>query len=114
VSTLTAQSVTVVRAPLAGTRYGGGQTRDWDAATRTVVDRVSVQPGGGTEDVRDRDMSVSSWTLYTARGQDIDLLATDRVEVDGRTLQVDGDPNRWPAPGGGVHHVEARLKEVTG
>lgn len=112
-SLLTFDTVTVVRAPLAAGRYGG-QTRDWSSATRTPYTGVSVQPAGSTEDVRDREELVNRFQLFTSRGQDIDLLATDRVEWGGLTLQVDGDPNRWPAPGGGVHHVEASLKRVAG
>jgi len=112
-SVLAVDEVTVVRAPLTPGRYGG-QTRDWAAATRTVYEGVSVQPTGSTEDIRDRELLIGRYTLFTSRGFDIDLLATDRVEWNGLTLQVDGDPNRWPAPGGGVHHVEASLKQVTG
>lgn len=112
-SILATDSVTVVRAPLATGRYGG-QTRDWTAATRTAYDGVCVQPVSSTEDVRDRELLVGRFTLFTSRGFDIDLVATDRVEWNGITLQVDGDPNRWPMPGGGVHHVEASLKQVSG
>lgn len=112
-SILATDSVTVVRAPLVAGRYGG-QTRDWTTATRTAYDGVCVQPVSSTEDVRDRELLVGRFTLFTSRGSDIDLLATDRVEWNGITLQVDGDPNRWPMPGGGIHHVEASLKQVTG
>lgn len=112
-SILAVQAVTVLRAPLVGNRYNG-QVRDWTNATRTDVDGVSVQPATSTEDVRDRELLTNTYKLFTDRGRDIDLLATDRIEWNGMTLQVDGDPNRWPAPGGGVHHVEAALKLVTG
>jgi hypothetical protein len=43
---------------------------------------------------------------------DVDLKETDRVEAWGTTMQVVGKVARWPAPGGGVHHVEADLREV--
>lgn len=112
-SVLAVDTVTVVRAPLAADRYGG-KVRDWPSATRTAYAGISIQPAGSTEDVRDRELLIGRYTLFTSRGQDIDLLATDRVEWNGITLQVDGDPNRWPAPGGGVHHVEAALKQVSG
>lgn len=112
-SILAVDTVTVVRAPLTADRYGG-QIRDWTAATRTDYPGVCVQPVSSTEDVRDRELLIGKYTLFTSRGQDIDLLATDRIEWNGLTLQVDGDPNRWPAPGGGVHHVEASLKGVIG
>lgn len=112
-SILACDTVTVVRAPEVAGRYGG-QSRDWSHATRTTYQSVSVQPVSSTEDVRDRELLVGKFTLFTSRGQDIDLLATDRIEWNGLTLQVDGDPNRWPMPGGGVHHVEASLKQVSG
>lgn len=112
-SILAVDTVTVLRAPLVADRYGS-QVRDWTAAARTDVDGVSIQPSGSIEDVRDRELVTNTYTLFTSRGQDIDLLATDRVQWNGITLQVDGDPNRWPAPGGGVHHVEAKLKQVAG
>lgn len=112
-SILATETITVLRAPLTGNRYGG-QIRDWTAPARTEVVGVSIQPANTTEDVRDREQLVNTWSLFTPRGIDLDLLATDRVEWNGRILQVVGDPNRWPAPGGGVHHVEATLKEVTG
>lgn len=112
-SVLAVDEVTVVRAPLTAGRYGG-QTRDWTAATRTTYQGVSVQPAASSEDVRDRELLIDRYTLFTSRGADIDLLATDRVEWNGLTLQVDGGVERWPAPGGGVHHVEAALKQVSG
>lgn len=112
-SVLAVETITVLRAPLVADRYGG-QIRDWTNATRTDVDGVSIQPAATTEDIRDRELLVNTYNLFTSRGQDIDLLATDRIAWNGLTLQVDGDPNRWPAPGGGVHHVEAKLKQVSG
>lgn len=112
-SVLAVETVTVLRAPLVGNRYGG-HVRDWTTPSRTDVDGVSIQPTVSTEDVRDRELLVNTYTLFTSRGRDIDLLATDRVEWNGTVLQVVGDPNRWPAPGGGVHHVEATLRAVTG
>jgi hypothetical protein len=112
-SVLAVDTVTVVRAPLVADRYGG-KIRDWPSAARTAYTGISVQPAGSTEDVRDREQVNDRFTLFTSRGSDIDLLATDRVEWNGITLQVDGNPDRWPAPGGGVHHVEATLKQVSG
>lgn len=112
-SVLAVESVTVIRAPLIANRYGG-QVRDWANAVRTDVDGVSIQPTVSTEDTRDRELLTNTYTLFTSRGRDIDLLATDRVQWGDLVLQVVGDPNRWQAPGGGVHHVEATLKQVTG
>lgn len=110
------QTVVRVRAPMVRDRYGNEQ-RDWASADRLTVTRVNIQPAGtpprSDEDTQDRQTTVTAWTLQTAEGADVDLLETDRVEYDGMTLEVDGKVGRWPDPfGPGVHHVEARLKEV--
>ena len=107
------QSLVIVRAGTAVDEYHNTKP-DWGAgATRTPVSGVNVQPSGGsTENTDDRQVTVTGWRLYTPRGVDLDLRETDRVEFDGMVLQVAGKVARWPAPGGGVHHVEADLREV--
>lgn len=107
------QSVVIVRPGTVEDDYGNEQ-EDWgDAATRIPVSGVNVQPSGGsTEDTDDKQITVTGWRLYTPRGMDIDLRETDRVEALGTVMQVIGKVARWPAPGGGVHHVEADLREV--
>jgi len=109
------QTVVVVRAAVVTDRYGN-QTRDWANASRTTVTGVNVQPAAApahsTERIEDRQTTSTEWRLYTDRGVDLDLRETDRVEFDGMTLEVDGKVGRWPAPYGGVHHVEAQLVEI--
>ncbi|MBZ6258863.1 hypothetical protein KVH22_25440 [Streptomyces olivaceus] len=110
------QTIVRVRAPLVEDRYRN-RKRDWDAASRTPVDGVNMQPAGvpvrSQEDTQDRQTTVTAWNLQTPEGVDLDLLETDRIEYDGMILEVDGKVGRWPDPfTGGVHHVEARLKEV--
>lgn len=113
-SLLTMQTVDVLRAPLVVDPYGNPSIeRDWASATTTTYAGVSVQPDTSTEAVGDRPVVVTGWRLATPRGSDIDLLATDRVTYDGMTLEVDGEVARYFL-GGRVHHVEARLKRVTG
>lgn len=112
-SLLYTQSVTIVRPGMVEDEYGN-ERPDWGvAAVRTAVAGVNVQPqGGSVEDTDDRQVTVTGWRLYTPRRMDLDLRETDRVEFDGMTLQVTGKVARWPAPGGGVHHIEADLREV--
>lgn len=109
------QTVVVVRPGVLVDRYNN-EKPDWGAATRTTVAGVNVQPATvpvqSTEHTRDRQTTVTGWRLFTPRGMDLDLRETDRVEVDGMVLEVDGKVGRWPAPGGGVHHIEAELKEI--
>lgn len=107
------QTIVIVRPGTTADAYGN-EKPDWGAgATRTTVSGVNVQPqGGSAEDTGDKQLTVTGWGLYTPRGMDLDLRETDRVEFDGMTLQVVGKVARWPAPGGGVHHIEASLREV--
>jgi hypothetical protein len=109
------QSFVRVRAPLVTDRYGN-RKRDWSSADRLTVEGVNIQPASrlpSNEESDDRLTVVTGWDLQTPEGMDLDLLATDRVEFDGMTLEVEGNVGRWPDPfGPGVHHVEARLKEV--
>lgn len=107
------QSIVIVRPGVQADEYEN-ERPDWGAgATRIPVSGVNVQPAGGsTEDTEDKQVTVTGWRLYTPRGMDVDLRETDRVEAWGTTMQVIGKVARWPAPGGGVHHVEADLQEV--
>lgn len=107
------QDIVIVRPGTTVDEYENEQ-EDWGAgATRIPVSGVNVQPAGGsTEDTDDKQIVVTGWRLYTPRGMDVDLRETDRVEAWGTTMQVIGKVARWPAPGGGVHHVEADLREV--
>lgn len=113
-SILYLQSVTIVRPVEAEDEYHNIKLDYGSAALRIPVTGVNVQPfGGSAEDTDDRQVTVTGWRLYTPRGVDMDLRETDRVEFDGMTLQVTGKVARWPAPGGGVHHIEADLREVS-
>jgi hypothetical protein len=107
------QDIVIVRAGTAVDDYGN-EKPDWGAAAaRTQVSGVNVQPNGGSvEDTDDKQVTVTGWRLYTPRGMDLDLRETDRVEAWSTTMQVTGKVARWPAPGGGVHHIEADLREV--
>ncbi|MEU6661258.1 hypothetical protein [Streptomyces sp. NPDC046821] len=107
------QAIVIVRPGVIEDEYGNTKA-DWGSgATRTPVGGVNVQPAGGSsEDTDDKQLTVTGWRLYTPRRMDLDLRETDRVEFDGMTLQVTGKVARWPAPGGGVHHIEADLQEV--
>lgn len=113
-SALYGDAVTILRAGYLVDAYGNPSSqRDWAHAVRTPVSGVSVQPDVSTEATGDRGTIVTGWRLFTPKGRDLDLLATDRVEFGGMTLEVDGEVARYRM-GGRVHHVEARLKRVTG
>lgn len=113
-SLLQADTVVIVRAPFKVDKYGNtSAVRDWANATRTTVARVSVQPDVSVEATGDRASVVTGWRLITGKGRDFPALPGDRIEYEGMTLEVDGEVGRFRM-GSRVHHVEARLKRVTG
>lgn len=108
------QQVTRLRGVTTTDRYDQ-QTLDWTNPGRLDIDQVALQPRSSVETTgTGRTTVVSGWWLCTRPGVDLDLTAADRIEHGGLVLEVDGDVARWPAPGGGVHHVEAALRRVTG
>lgn len=111
------QTVVVIRAPIVADRHGN-RVRNWAAATRTPVAGVSIQPAsrGEQHDPGNRDRVVSGWSMQTRPGVDVDLVATDRVELaDGVVCEVVGEVARHTHPfGGGLHHVEVALARTTG
>lgn len=110
-------TITILRAPVTTDRYGN-EVRGWPNATRTPVDRVSVQPRSATESGSDeaREMVTTGWRIYTRAGVDLDVEPTDRIEWSGRTLEVIGEIARWPHPirRGAVHHVEFDVQRWSG
>lgn len=112
------QTVTRLRAPEITDKYRN-KIRDWDNATAVVFTGVSVQPASRAEDHSpgDRDRVTTGWNLQSRPGVDLDLLATDRVELaDGTVCEVVGEVAKHPDPFGrvAVHHVEAALQRTTG
>lgn len=111
------QSITVVR-PGTKTDRGGNTVPDWSdtAVTRTVVDRLSVQPAVQTEATsEERSSVVTGWHVLSEEGTDPDVRAGDRIEFDGLLCEVVGEVARWPHPlDGGVHHVEWTMRRGTG
>lgn len=101
-------TVTVVR-PVGFDRHGDPLPGD---PTETVVTGCSVQPASTTEDLDGRDTVAELWDLYAPAGTD--LRATDRVRFGGILLEVDGEPLSWDDHRGTAHHLEVRLKRVTG
>ncbi|WP_280836138.1 head-tail adaptor protein [Micromonospora sp. A200] len=100
--------MTRVRAALVDGPYGN-QDRDWDNAPPGVAYPAEVQPVSSTEDVVNQQQTVTRWRMFL--GPQADLEATDRVQWDGDTYEVDGDVERHKARGR-LHHLEAVLMRV--
>lgn len=63
------------------------------------------------ERTEDRDTQLADWLLVLPAGAVVD--GNDRVQVEGKTFEVVGPPARVHTPRG-EHHVEARLRSVSG
>jgi hypothetical protein len=82
-----------------------------DPATAPKV-RGSKQPQSSSEDVSGKEQVITTYRVFLPGN--VALKATDRLLADGLVLDVDGEPQRWPSPFGGIHHVEANTLIVTG
>lgn len=103
-------TVTRLRAPLSEDRRGDLR-RDWTAAVETPGLRVWVQQRSAAELIdATRDEDRSSWLMFSGVN---DWQTADRVVWQGRTYEVDGEPNVLETPRG-FHHVEAVLLRVAG
>ena len=107
-------TVTVVRASFATDANGTPVAqRLWENATRTTVRNVSVQPGRTSQRPQNDQYRVeTTWDLISAPRTNPDIRNGDRIEWDGRSLLVVGEPRRWPGLAGGVDHVEAVLQDA--
>lgn len=105
---------TVIRRRALQTATGYGNTRrDWANATiQPYPAEVQPFPGASSssEDVVDQNRTTTRWRIFL--GPDADLAATDRIEWDGLTYEVDGDVERWKRRGR-LHHLEAILIKIT-
>ncbi|MCQ0012707.1 hypothetical protein [Actinomadura madurae] len=98
--------IVIVRAPLV-TGYGNSLIYDWANADRTTV-AAALEPGNASERTGARDHTTTFYTAFVPAGTDV--LVTDRVEWDGRTWEIDGEPRVWPQPETGAgppHRAEA-------
>ncbi len=85
-------TITVRRATVADDALGN-ETRQWGTATSTVVPGCYVYPVRGDEQTVGRQTVVSRWGLVAELTTDLE--ATDRVEWDGDTYDVDTEVQRW-------------------
>ena len=101
--------VTVVRAARVQDRYGT-ETLDWDTTTETQT-LGYLQSHKDSEDNIGRTQAVTDAVVFLP--VDVDVLATDRLLIDGGTWFVNGPPQmvyRIATP----HHQVADVSEVTG
>lgn len=98
-------TIVIVSAPLVSS-YGGQMTRDWANATRSDPVSANVQPDTATETEGRTDTSTTRYRAFCGPSTPVDI--ADRVEWEGRTYDVQGEPERWKSMGK-PHHIELRM-----
>lgn len=97
-----------LRAPEFDTISGG---RDWENAERLTLKNVRLEPLTGQEQA---DLGTTLLTHRLRAAPDVDLLSTDRIEInDGYgllLLEVDGSPIRYRGGLGSLDHSVTMLK----
>lgn len=106
---LLVRDVDILTAGVRVDAYGDPQP-DWTAPTVTAT-KGWLGPASSFEDLNGRDATTTTFPLTLPI--DTPVTARDRVRIDGRIYQVDGEPSRSWTPRG-EHHVEVALKVVDG
>lgn len=101
-------TVTLVDPPERG-RHGDPLPGD---PAEVQVPGCYVQQSGSTEDTAARDTRVTGLDLFLPPG--VQVTARHRVRWRGALYDVDGEPDRVDDVSGAEHHVEVRLRRVTG
>jgi hypothetical protein len=108
-ATLLVRDVDVITAGTVTDVYGDPQP-DWTTATE--ISTVGWLAQASSIEVLDgRDATSSTLTLTLPAGTPV--TARDRVRIDGRLYELDGEPNSAWTPRG-EHHIETALRIVVG
>lgn len=87
-----------LRAAVVEDPYSGEPTgRDWDTADTLALSDLAFNPGSSNEPREvGRNAVITQPEVYGPVG--IDVLAGDRLEIRGRTYEVEGDVSEWRSP----------------
>ncbi|MFF5473332.1 hypothetical protein [Streptomyces achromogenes] len=109
------QSAVRVRAG-SKTDRGGNTVPDWSHPDRLTVTGLNIQPNSQSEGVDEqRDAVITGYRVQSTEGTAPDIKATDRIEWNSQTFEVDGEVATWPdlftdTP----HHIEFAMVRATG
>jgi len=113
VRSLLPQVVTILRYTEGAVDAFGNPAASWVADTTTYPGRLRRTPDRTSESEIPSagERGVTSWTLYMEGS--VPLSPRDRVQVEGTTYELDGDPY-YVYGSRDVHHLEARLRGFGG
>jgi head-tail adaptor len=106
----TTDTVTVVHAELISDSYNN-RVRDWPNASRTAV-RAVVDSTSSTETTDGQDQTDTTYRCYLPPGTAV--TAQDRLEWEGRVLEVTGEPTPRKGPTGALDHVQVDGRLISG
>jgi hypothetical protein len=100
------------------TDRGGNTVPDWSpsAVNRLTVSGLNIQPNAQSEAADEqRDATITGYRVQSAEGTAPDIKATDRIEWNGQTFEVDGEVATWPDLfTDTTHHIEFAMVRATG
>ncbi|MFF0777091.1 hypothetical protein [Streptomyces sp. NPDC003720] len=109
------QSAVRVRAGVKTDR-GGNTVPDWSNPNRLTVTGLNIQPNSQSETADEqRDATITGYRVQSTEGTSPDIKATDRIEWNGQTFEVDGEVATWPDLfADTTHHIEFAMVRATG
>lgn len=91
----------------------GSDVPDWSNASELVISGCSVQPSGTSLSFDGRVLAVNdSMTCFCPANSDIK--AGDRIEYDGQTYTIDGEPRKWQSVSGRIDSLQITLERWSG
>lgn len=104
---------TITRVRPATKSVRGSDIPDWDNASSLSIAGCSVQPSSTSLSQDGRVLGVSDgMTCYCP--YDADIQAGDRVQFEGLTYTVIGEPRRWKSPTGNRSNMQVNLERWSG
>lgn len=105
------QTIYRLRATLTEDDHGNDH-RDWTTPDRKAIKGCAVEPGAPQEYLIGRDASRVQWFIMAPLGADIK--GPDRVQWQGITYEVSGQPAPWPSTSGRLDYLAVVLQTWNG
>lgn len=91
----------------------GSEIPDWLTATRTTVNRCSVQPAATNLSEDGRVLGITDGlTCYMPANAPV--MAGDRIEYNGKQYTITGEVRAWPSATGALDHIILNLEAYSG
>lgn len=101
-----------IRAELLPRDVLGNQELDWVNAPEVDIHGCVIYPGATDELTVGRNTALIQWTVIAPA--DADIRATDRIKVDGKIYEIDGEPGRWRSASGTLDSLVLLLRKWEG